>query len=73
MLSYERLSIKPLLFKSFTGLTVKEFDDIFDRDNKMKEKHELQRLSTKRKYIKREREYGAIGRPFKIDIKKKDF
>jgi hypothetical protein len=31
MLSYEMLSKKPLLFKSFTGLTIKEFDDIYER------------------------------------------
>jgi hypothetical protein len=33
LLSYERLSKKPLLlFKSFTvGLTIKEFDDIYDK------------------------------------------
>ena len=29
MFSYDRLSRKPLLFKSFTGLTVQEFDDIY--------------------------------------------
>ncbi|HXS61165.1 MAG TPA: hypothetical protein VN703_10190, partial [Candidatus Sulfopaludibacter sp.] len=29
LLSYDRLSKKPLLFKSFTGLTVQEFDDIY--------------------------------------------
>ncbi|MER5175658.1 MAG: hypothetical protein ABJB76_02845 [Candidatus Nitrosocosmicus sp.] len=32
MLSYERLSKQPLLFKSFTDLTVKEFDDIYDKE-----------------------------------------
>ena len=32
LLSYDRLSKKPLLFKSFTGLTVKEFDDIYDKE-----------------------------------------
>ena len=32
LLSYDRLSRKPLLFKSFTGLTVKEFDDIYDKE-----------------------------------------
>ena len=70
MLSYDRLSKKPLLFKSFTGLTLKEFDNIYDKEiSKRYEKHELQRLSTKRKYTKRERRIGAIGRPFKIDIK----
>jgi len=31
LLSYERLSKKPLLFRSFTGLTVQEFDDIYDK------------------------------------------
>jgi hypothetical protein len=31
LLSYERLSKKPLLFKSFTGLTVQEFDDIYNK------------------------------------------
>jgi hypothetical protein len=30
LLSYDRLFKKPLLFKSFTGLTVTEFDDIYD-------------------------------------------
>ncbi|HXS60860.1 MAG TPA: hypothetical protein VN703_08635 [Candidatus Sulfopaludibacter sp.] len=29
MLSYDRLGKKPLLFKSFTGLTVQEFDEIY--------------------------------------------
>ena len=32
LLSYERLSKKPLLFKSFTGLKVQEFDDIYDKE-----------------------------------------
>jgi len=31
LLSYERLSKKLLLFKSFTGLTVQEFDDIYEK------------------------------------------
>ncbi|MER5175926.1 MAG: transposase family protein [Candidatus Nitrosocosmicus sp.] len=69
MLSYDRLSKKPLLFKSFTGLTIKEFDNIYDKEiAKRYEKHELQRLSTKRECTKRERRIGA-GRPFKLDIK----
>ena len=66
MVSYDRLSRKPLLFKSFTGLTVKEFDDIYDNGiSKRHGRHEIRRLS-KRKG--RERRYGA-GRPFKLDIK----
>ena len=66
MLSYDRLSKKPLLFKSFTGLTVKEFDDIYDKEIlKRHGKHEIRRLS-KRKG--RERRRGA-GRHFKMDVK----
>ncbi len=68
LLSYDRLSKKPLLFKSFTGLTVKEFDNICDKEiTKRYDKHELQRLSFKRKEI-RKRKFGA-GRPFKLDVK----
>ena len=34
------------------------------------EKHEIKRLSYKRKEnIKRERKFGAVGRPFKLDVK----
>ena len=67
MLSYGRLSKKPLLFKSFTGLTVNEFDDIYDKEiTKRHGKHEAQRLSAKRK--ERERSIGA-GRHFKLNIK----
>ena len=66
MLSYNRLSKKPILFKSFTGITVQEFDDIYDKEiTKRYDKHEIQRLS-KRKG--RKREIGA-GRPFKLDLK----
>jgi hypothetical protein len=66
LLSYDRLSKKPLLFKSFTGLTVQEFDDIYDKEiTKKYDKHENKRLS-KRKT--RERSIGA-GRHFKLDVK----
>jgi hypothetical protein len=66
LLSYNRLSKKPLLFKSFTGLTVQEFDDIYDKEiTKKYDKHENKRLS-KRKA--RERSIGA-GRHFKLDVK----
>ena len=66
MLSYNKLSKKPLLFKSFTGLTVQEFDDIFDKEiTKRYVKHEIQRLSKRKN---RERDIGA-GRHFKLDIK----
>jgi hypothetical protein len=68
LLSYERLSKKPLLFKSSTGLTISEFDDIYDKEIAKKyEKHEIKRLSYKRKDNKK-RKFGA-GRHFKLDVK----
>ena len=66
MLSYDRLSKKPLLFKSFTGLTLQEFDEIHDKEiSKRCVKYEIQRLS-KRKY--RKRDIGA-GRHFTLDTR----
>jgi len=66
LLSYDRLSRKPILFKSFTGLSVQEFDDIYNKEiTKRYTKYELQRLF-KRKG--RKRDMGA-GRPFKLDVK----
>ena len=65
MLSYNRLSRKPLLFKSFTGLSVKQFDDIYKIIESKYTKHEIKRLSYKRN---RERDIGA-GRRFKLVVK----
>src|SRR6476659_5172654 len=66
LLFYDRLYQKPLLFKSFTGLTVKEFDDIYDKEiTKEYYKHENKRLSKRKN---RKRAMGA-GRPFKLDVK----
>jgi hypothetical protein len=66
LLSYDRLSKKPLLFKSFTGLTVQEFDDIYNKEIiKRYKKHELKRLT---KRMDRKRKIGA-GRHFKLDLK----
>jgi hypothetical protein len=49
--SYEYIQ-KALLFKSFTGLTVQEFVDIYDKEIvKRYEKHEIQRLSKKEKLV----------------------
>ena len=60
-----------MLFKSFTGFTVEEFNDIYKKEiAKRYCKHELKRLATKRKDI-RERKARAIGRHFKLDIKNK--
>jgi hypothetical protein len=66
LLSYKRLSKKPILFKSFTGLTVQEFNDIYNKQIvKRYEKHELKRLSKKED---RKRKAGA-GRHFKLDVR----
>ena len=63
MFSYLRLSRKPLLFKSFTGLTVSEFDTLCKDIGGRYRKYEIKRLSAKR----RERRIGA-GRPFKLHL-----
>jgi hypothetical protein len=61
LLSYERLSKKPLLFKSFTGITIQEFDDIYDKGIiKRYHKHEIKCLSNRKD---REREIGAGFKP----------
>ena len=66
MLSYNRLSRKPRLFISFTGLSIKQFDDIYKEIESKYEKYEIKRLSYKRN---RERDIGS-GRRFKLlDIK----
>ncbi len=65
MLSYNRLSRKPRLFKSFTGLSVQQFDDIYKIIESKYTKHEIKRLSYKRN---RERDIGG-GRRFKLLVK----
>lgn len=67
MLSYDRLSRKPLLFKSFTGLSVKQFDDVFKEIESKYPKYEIKRLSS-RKERRRKRTLGA-GRHFKLVVK----
>ncbi len=65
-MSYARLSRKPLLFKSFTGLAVSEFDVIAKEIESKYDEHERKRLSNR----KRERDIGA-GRPFKLKAKER--
>jgi hypothetical protein len=56
-----------LLSKSFTGLSVEEFDNIYNKEIvKRYEKHELRRLFKRKN---RYREIGAGGRPFKLDTR----
>ena len=55
-----------MLFKSFTGLTIKEFDDIYNKEiTKRYHDYELKRLSKRKD---RKRSIGA-GRPFKLDVR----
>ncbi len=52
----------PLLFKSFTGITIQEFDEIYDKEIiKRYDKHEIQRLSKRKN---RERSHGCCWQAF---------
>jgi hypothetical protein len=64
LLSYDRLSKKPSLFKSFTGLSIQQFNGIYKEIKSKYEKYEIKRLSSKRR---RERDIGA-GRHFKLIV-----
>src|SRR3954470_11791379 len=60
------LSRKPLLFKSFTGLTIKEFDEIYNKQIvKRYAKHEIKRLSKR----ENRKQSTDAGRHFKLDLK----
>ncbi|HET9805969.1 MAG TPA: hypothetical protein VFP49_03580 [Nitrososphaeraceae archaeon] len=64
MLNYSRLSSKPLLFKSFTGLELAEFDSIYKEIESRYSQYELKRLSKR----KRTRKVGA-GNHFKLTVR----
>jgi hypothetical protein len=66
LLSYDKLSRKPMLFKSFTGLSVQQFDEIFKEIELKYPKHEINRLSSRKE--RRERAVGA-GRHSKLVVK----
>lgn len=66
LLSYDKLSRKPLLFKSFTGLSVKQFDDVYKEIESKYVKHEIRRLLSGKR--NRKRSIGA-GRCFKLVVK----
>ena len=68
MISYARLFKRPLLFRSFTGLTVSEFDSIYIEIESKYNEHERRRRLSNRK--KRQRDVGA-GRPFKLKVKER--
>src|SRR6476620_3127170 len=66
-MSYARLSRKPLLFRSFTGLEIAEFNIISKEIESKYYEHERKRLSNR----KRKRDVGAAGRPFKLKVKER--
>jgi hypothetical protein len=68
LISYARLFKRPLLFRSFTGLTVSEFDVISKEIESKYNEHERRRRLSNRK--KRQRDVGA-GRPFKLKVKER--
>lgn len=64
MLTYSKLSKRPKQFKTFTGLTVEEFDELYAIVNKQYRKFEIKRLSKrKRKHV------IGQGRKFKLGLK----
>jgi hypothetical protein len=65
LLSYNKLSKKPSLFKSFTGLSIQQFDGVYKEIKSKYKKYEIKRLSSKRR---RERDVGAVGRHFKLIV-----
>ncbi len=65
-MSYARLSKRPLLFRSFTGLALSEFDVISKEIESKYDEHERRRLYNR----KRERDVGA-GRPFKLKVRER--
>src|SRR6476659_6319503 len=68
LISYARLFKRPLLFRSFTGLTVLEFDSIYIEIESKYNEHERRRCLSNRK--NRQRDVGA-GRPFKLKVKER--
>jgi hypothetical protein len=66
-MSFARLSRRPLLFKSFTGLAVSELHVIAIEIESKYDEYERRRLYNR----KRERDVGAAGRPFKLKAKER--
>jgi hypothetical protein len=67
-MSYTRLAKRPLIFRSFTGLTISEFDFIYNElESKYDEHERARRLS---KMNNRQRNMGA-GKPFKLKVKER--
>lgn len=63
MLGYGRLTKKPEIFRSFTGLEVSEFDSVYEELESRYYDYERERLSRQ----DRKNEIGG-GRPFKLEL-----
>ena len=68
LMSYTRLAKKPLIFRSVTGLTISEFDFIYNELESKYDDHERARHFSKMN--NRQRNMGA-GRPFKLKVKER--
>jgi len=66
LLNYDKLSKKPLLFRSFTGLELSQFDSICQEVESQYPEYEIKRLSKQKE--KRTRSIGA-GRHFKLTVR----
>jgi hypothetical protein len=65
LLDYARLSRKPVLFRSFTGLDLSEFDSLYGEIESKYKEYEIKRLSKR----KRTRPVGTGGRHFKYPVR----
>jgi len=63
MLTYSKLVKKPKIFRTFTGLTVEEFDDLYAKIESKYQEYEVKRLQRK----DRKRALGA-GRKFSLEL-----
>ena len=66
LLNYGRLSGRPAIFRSFTGLDVSEFNSLYLRLENSYPKYDVERLSRRG----RKRKIGA-GRPFKLPLRER--
>ena len=64
MMNYDKLSRKPMIFKSFTGLEIQEFDALYSKTQESHDSYEEKRLYRE----DRKRRIGA-GHPFKLPLR----
>ena len=67
-MSYTRLAKKPLIFRLFTGLTISEFDFIYNELELKYDDHGRARHFSKMNNTQRSMGYG---RPFKLKVKER--